>query len=56
MKKILVTRRLIKENSDRMSNIFDVKLNNDDKLLSPDELLKFERLRWYFNFSTILVR
>lgn len=43
MKKILVTRRLLSENSERISSIFDVKLNNDDKLLSPEEILKYAK-------------
>ncbi len=43
MKKILVTRRLLSENSERISNIFDVRLNNDDKLLSPKEILKYAK-------------
>ena len=40
MKKILVTRRLLSENSKRITSIFDAILNNDDKLLSPEEILK----------------
>lgn len=43
MKKILVTRRLLSENSERISDIFDVRLNNDDKLLSPEEILKYAK-------------
>ena len=43
MKKILVTRRLLSENSERISSIFDVRLNNDDKLLSPEEILKYAK-------------
>ena len=43
MKKILVTRRLLSENSKRISSIFDVRLNNDDKLLSPEEILKYAK-------------
>ena len=41
MKKILVTRRLLSENSKRITSIFDAILNNDDKLLSPEEILKY---------------
>ena len=43
MKKILVTRRLLSENSERISNIFDVRLNDDDKLLSPEEILEYAK-------------
>ncbi len=43
MKKVLVTRKLIKENSERISKIFDVKLNNDDTIFSSDELLKYSK-------------
>ena len=39
MKKILVTRKLLDQNSKRISDIFDVKLNAEDKLYSSDELL-----------------
>ena len=43
MKKILVTRKLIKENSDRMSKIFDVKSNDDDRIYLPNELLEYSK-------------
>ena len=43
MKKILVTRKLIKENSDRISKIFDVKSNDDDRIYLPDELLEYSK-------------
>ena len=43
MKKILVTRKLIKENSDRISKIFDVKSNVDDRIYSPNELLEYSK-------------
>ena len=32
MKKILVTRKLLKENEDKLSESFEVKLNHNDKL------------------------
>ena len=32
MKKILVTRKLLKENDERIKNLFDVKLNEKDQL------------------------
>ena len=43
MKKVLVTRKLIKENSERISKIFNVKLNDDDTIFSSDELLKYSK-------------
>ena len=43
MKKILVTRKLIKENSDRMSKIFDAKSNDDDRIYLPNELLEYSK-------------
>ena len=39
MKKILVTRKLLEENNARIKEIFDVKLNEDDKLYNHDQLL-----------------
>ncbi len=40
MKKVLITRRLIKASEDYASKIFDAQLNKDDKLLSTEELIK----------------
>ena len=40
MKKILVTRKLLKENSERIKKIFNVRFNNDDRLFSSEELLR----------------
>ena len=39
MKKILVTRKLIKTSEDYAAKIFDVKLNEKDKLLTKEELI-----------------
>ena len=39
MKKILITRRLIKSSEEYASKIFDVQLNDEDKLLTKDELI-----------------
>jgi len=39
MKKILITRKLMKSSEDYASKIFDVKLNKEDKLLTKDELI-----------------
>ena len=40
MKKILITRKLIQSSEERASKLFDVKLNNEDKLLTKEELIK----------------
>ena len=39
MKKILITRKLIKSSEDYASKFFNVKLNDKDKLLTADELI-----------------
>ena len=39
MKKILITRRLIKSSEDYASKIFNVQLNDEDKLLTENELI-----------------
>ena len=39
MKKILITRRLMKASEEYASKIFNVKLNKEDKLLTRDELI-----------------
>ena len=40
MKKILITRRLIKSSEEYAVKIFDAKLNKEDKLLTKEQLLK----------------
>jgi len=40
MKRILITRKLIKSSEEYASKIFDVKLNKLDKLLTKDELIR----------------
>ena len=39
MKKILITRKLIKSSEEYASKIFNVQLNKEDKLLTKDELI-----------------
>ena len=39
MKKILITRKLIKSSEEYASSIFDIKLNEEDQLLTKDELI-----------------
>ena len=38
MKKIFVTRKLLKENEDKLKELFDVKLNVEDKVYSADQI------------------
>ena len=40
MKKILITRKLIASSEKRASELFDVKLNKEDELLTKEELIK----------------
>ena len=40
MKKIFVTRRLLKENEDKLKELFDVTLNTNDKIYKPEELIE----------------
>ena len=40
MKKIFVTRRLLKENEDKLKELFDVTLNTNDKIYKPDEIIE----------------
>ena len=43
MKKILVTRNLLKLNEERMLKLFDAKLNKEDKVLSPEEVINLSK-------------
>ena len=43
MKKILVTRKLLKENEDKLKELFDVKLNSNDKIYKPEEIIEQSR-------------
>ena len=40
MKKVLVTRKLLSSNEERMLKIWDVKLNLDDQIYSPNKLIE----------------
>ena len=40
MKKIFVTRRLLKENEDKLKKLFDVTLNTNDKIYKPEEIIE----------------
>ena len=39
MKKIFVTRKLLKENEDKLKELFEVKLNPNDKIYKAERLL-----------------
>jgi len=43
MKKILITRKLLKLNEDKASKIFDAKLNSNDELYSQTKLIKLSK-------------
>jgi len=43
MKKVFVTRKLLKSNEKRMSEIWDAKLNSEDKIYSQSELVELSR-------------
>ena len=38
-KKIFVTRRLLKENEEKLKSLFDVTLNKQDKIYTPQEII-----------------
>ena len=38
MKKVLITRRLLKPNEEKISKIWDAKLNSNDEIYSQNEL------------------
>ena len=40
MKKILVTRKLIKDSEEKASKIFDAKFNSNDELYSQSKLIE----------------
>ena len=40
MKKILVTRKLLQSNEDRLKELYDVRLNNNDELYSQSKLIR----------------
>jgi len=43
MKKVFIARKLLKSNEKRMSEIWDVKLNSEDKIYSQSELIELSR-------------
>ena len=40
MKKILVTRKLLQSNEERLKKLYDVKLNSNDELYSQNKLVE----------------
>ena len=48
-KKIFVTRRLLKENEEKLKELFEVTLNKDDKIYKPQEIIDGSK-----NFDGIL--
>ena len=40
MKKVFVTRKLLKENEEKLKELFDVKLNSNDKIYSAAEIIE----------------
>jgi glyoxylate reductase len=49
MKKIFVTRKLLKENEDKIKKLFDANLNKDDKIYTAEEIIEGSK-----NFDGIL--
>ena len=43
MKKILITRRLLKSNEERISKIWEAKLNSNDEIYSQDKLIELSK-------------
>ena len=43
MKKILVTRRLLKSNEERISKIWEAKLNSNDEIYSQSKLIELSK-------------
>jgi len=44
MKKVLITRRLIRESEDKASKLFDAKFNTNDELYSQKKIIVMELL------------
>ena len=40
MKKVFVTRKLLKENEQKLQELFEVKLNSNDKIYSAEEIIE----------------
>ena len=42
-KKIFVTRKLLKENEEKLKTLFEVTLNKDDKIFTPQEIIDLSK-------------
>ncbi len=42
-KKVLITRKLLKENEDKLKKLFDAKLNNNDEIYTPDKIIELSK-------------
>ena len=42
-KKIFITRKLLKENEEKLKELFEVTLNKDDKIYKPQEIIDGSR-------------
>ena len=49
MKKIIITRRLLKESEEKASKTFDAKLNSNDELYSQSKLIELSEGMMQFN-------
>ena len=54
MKKILVTRKLLKSNEEKLKNLFDVKLNSSDELYSQEKLIKMTKCHFFYTIYLII--
>ena len=43
MKKIIITRRLLKESEDKASKLFEAKFNSNDELYSQSKLIELSK-------------
>ena len=46
MKKVLVTRKLLRSNEERLVKLWDVILNSDDQIYSSKKIIEFCGLDW----------
>ena len=51
MKKVLITRRLIRESEDKASKLFDAKFNTNDELYSQKKIVEILSLLSNFHLS-----
>ena len=51
MKKILVTRKLLDSNEEKLKKLYDAKLNSNDELYSQKKLIEKLKIEFYQIFS-----